>query len=145
MSSTNPSAAQRLEILRGLRLRGQAPVGAVCVATDRDDVKLFEELKRPVIEVWRRDAGRLDWTPIAGLWVVVLIRNWPTDLRMELFDRLRVGNPQELNWLATSRTQYDAREIVGRLWLVGGEPREMWVPEDMRRNPQGGSYSYGCV
>lgn len=161
MSTTNPNARQRLEMLRGLRLRGQAPVGAVCVATDRDDVAMFEELKRPVIEVWRRDAGQLDWTPIAGLWVYVLIRNWPTDLRMELFNSIRAGEPGVLNWFATSRgPRGEPRMPVGNLWIVNGEPQEMWVtpelavteqaPEDWkvdfkRKSNPGGWYSYGCV
>lgn len=160
--SASPNAAQRLEMLRGLRMRGQAPVGAVCVATDREDVAMFEELKRPVIEVWRRDAAQLDWTPIAGLWVVVLIRNWPTDLRMELFEAIRAGEPQALNWLATAKDSRDlqGRRTVGNLWIVNGEPQEMWVtpetavtdqsPEDWkvdfkRKSRPGGWYSYGCV
>lgn len=153
-SSTNPNAAQRLQMLRTLRLRGQAPVGALCVVTDRRDVELFEEIKRPVIEVWRRDAGKLDWTPVAGLWVQVVVRDWPTDLRMELFDAIRAGEPLLLSWVATVRGKFE-HEIVGNMKLVNGEPREVWVTpktavegaseEDFRAGIKGGWYSYGRV
>lgn len=139
-------------MLRGLRMRGQAPTGALCVATDREDAILFEEIKRPVIEVWRRDAGELDWSPVAGLWVVVLIRNWPTDLRMALFDTIRAAQPLILDWLATSRAPHDDRQIVGKLHVVNGEPREMWVTPETAVDSapegdvnKGGWYSYGCV
>lgn len=158
-STANPNAAQRLEILRGLRLRGQAPVGAICVATDRRDVELFEELKRPTIEVWKRDAGKLDWSPVAGLWVQVLIRDWSPELRLELFDSIRAGSPLLLTWLATVRGKYEPR-IVGSMKLENGEPREMWVTPDTAVDGQdenewkaqvargqrgGGWYSYGRV
>lgn len=119
-STVNPNAAQRLQLLRSMRLRGQAPVGAVMVATDRRDVETFEQMKRPVIEVWKRDAGKLDWTPIAGLWVYVVIRDWSPELRLELLDSIRVASPAELSWLALA-----GRRTVGRLWIVDGEPREL--------------------
>jgi hypothetical protein len=158
-ANNNPNAAQRLEIIRGLRLRGQAPMGAVMVATDKRDVELFEEIKRPVIEVWKRDAGKLDWTPIAGLWVYVVIRDWPHELRMELFDSIRAGQPLLLNWHATVKGRYESR-IVGSMLLENGEPREMWVTPDTaaveqderewkadvaRGNRSRGWYSYGRV
>lgn len=161
-STSNPNAAQRLDMLRALRLRGQVPLGAVMVVNDKRDLERLEELKRPVIEVWRRDVSKLDWTPIAGLWVYALIRDWDIDLRTDLFNSIRTGAPLLLNWLATatdSRYQHGAR-TVGNLWIERGEPREIWMTpetaccdasdEDWRaamkkKDRSGGWYSYGRI
>lgn len=158
-STANPNAAQRLDMLRALRLRGQAPVGAICVATAKQDVELFEEIKRPTIEVWKRDAGKLDWSPIAGLWVLVLIRDWSPELRTDLFDSIRAGQPLVLDWMATVRGRYEPR-VVGNMRLENGLPVEKWVTQDTAAADQdqrewaadvargvttGGWYSYGRI
>jgi len=158
----NPNAAQRLDMLRGMRLRGQVPLGAIMVVTDRKDVELFEEIKRPVIEVWRRDAGKLDWTPITGLWVYAVVRDWDIDLRTELFNSIRLGEPLLLSWMATAKDSRDryGRRIVGHMEIERGMPKEIWMTSetaccgasdqdwlDAMRNkhPKGGWYSYGRI
>jgi hypothetical protein len=146
-------------MLKAMRLRGQAPVGAICVVTDKQDVELFEEIKRPTIEVWKRDAGKLDWSPVAGLWVTALVRDWTIDQRTELFYAIRAGEPLLLSWLAVRRGRY-GYDVVGRMSLVNGLPEEIWcTPElgpvaasdaDWRASVKqlgnsGGWYSYGCI
>ncbi len=126
--SANPNAMQRLEKLRTLRMRGQAPVGALMVVTERLDLELCESIKRPVIEVWKRDLGKLDWGPIAGLWVFCLVRNWPHELRLQLCDSLRAAEPKWLDWLATARTDRHPSEVVGQMRIHDGEPQVMEDP-----------------
>lgn len=128
MASSNPLTAwQRLDRLKELRMRGQAPWHAIVVVTQRQALQEFEDMRLPTIEVWTGILDRLDWRPVAGLDVVAMVHWRGLDDRMRLFDAIREGRPRRLHWIATT---------------PGGAPRqcryttiledgEVWQPSDL--------------
>jgi hypothetical protein len=120
-SITNPNAAQRLEMLRGLRMRGQAPAGTVMVTTQRGCTETFEQMRLATIEVWPGILHRLDWSGVAGLYVAAVVHWRSQDERMQLFEAIRAAQPRELLWVATT----PGNSVV----MIEGEVRIPLYPE----------------
>lgn len=133
---------QRLEKLRELRMRGQAPASAIVVVTQRASLQRFEEMRLPTIEVWSGVLDRLDWRPIAGLYVVALVHWRGFDDRMKLFEAIRAAQPGKLHWIATAP---GGAPRGGCTYSIILEQGEVWQPSDLAWFENGIEGIYGRV
>lgn len=100
-----PSAAARaLTALRQLRERGRAPAHGVYVTDSWKLAELFDELQFATIVV--RPAEELDWSPVHGLYVLLLYR----DLRDRQVQRqavaIREALPSRLEAFDFARAEF---------------------------------------
>jgi hypothetical protein len=130
-STTAERPADVLRRIANVRLAGERPTLPVMVTTERHWTELYAARRHPVIEVWRRDLGALDWRPIGGLRVEACVSWTSYDERLELFESLREAQPAELHWYAINpRGTGPSSHWMGCMWLKAGVPIEWHTPFD---------------
>lgn len=131
-ATSSDRAADVLRQLATLRMQGQRPTRAVQVVTERDWASMYRDGRTPVIEVWRRDLGALDWRAIAGLRVDVCVSWTSYEERLQLFEEIRDGLPSSLHWYAFNPRGHghSLDRWMGCMWLEGGVPMDWHTPFD---------------
>lgn len=130
-SNTAERPADVLRQLLSLRMQGQRPRLAVQVTTERDWSAMYRGAGHPVIEVWRRDLGQLDWRALAGLRVDASVGWTSYEERLALFEELRLAEPAELHWYALNpRGTGPLSRWMGCMWLKAGVPIDWHTPFD---------------
>lgn len=145
-------AADVLADLYRLRLERRSPARPVYVTTEERWTELYTSRQHAVVEVWRRDLGKLDWRCLAGLQVVACVSWTDQAERLALFEELRDAQPAELTWYAVDvrvdQRRYGAEHHtwLGCMWLKNGEPIEWHTPFDRLlqalMEEEGGSQQY---
>jgi hypothetical protein len=151
VTRTNSSVERPADVLAKLatiRMQGSRPALPVFVTTERNWTERYAARRHPVIEVWRRDLGQLDFRALGGLRVEACVGWTSYEERLELFEALRDARPSELHWYAINpRGTGPSSHWMGCMWLKDGVPMDWHTPFDrmlqsaMEEN--GGAKVYG--